>query len=71
MTWFWRYMNYLATWREHRNTIKELNMLTDKELADIGIARADIDRLVWLQEDKTMRGRGKDEEYLRTNTGDQ
>lgn len=61
MTWFWRWMNYLATWREHRRVIKELNALTDKELADIGIARADIDRLVWLGEDKTMRGRGTDE----------
>ncbi len=61
MTWFWRWMNYLATWREHRRVIKELNALTDKELADIGIARADIDRLVWLGEDKTMRGRGNDE----------
>lgn len=61
MTWFWRWMNFLATWREHRRVIKELNALTDKELADIGIARADIDRLVWLGEDKTMRGRGKDE----------
>ena len=61
MTWFWRWMNYVTTWREHRRVIKELNALTDKELADIGIARADIDRLVWLGEDKTMRGRGKDE----------
>jgi len=60
-------MNFLATWREHRNTIKELNRLSDKELADIGIARSDIDRLVWLQEDKTMRGRGNDE-HLRSNT---
>ena len=66
VTWFWRYLNYLATWREHRNTIKELNRLTDKELNDIGIARSDIDRLVWLEEDKTMRGRGN-EEHLRTN----
>jgi uncharacterized protein YjiS (DUF1127 family) len=54
-------MNYVVTWREHRRVIKELNALTDKELADIGIARADIDRLVWLGEDKSMRGRGKDE----------
>ena len=59
MSWFWRYMNYLATWREHRNTIKTLNRLTDKELRDIGINRSDIDRLVWLGEDKDMRGRGK------------
>ena len=53
-------MNYVATWREHRRVIKELNRLTDKELADIGIARADIDRLVWLGEDKSMRGRGQE-----------
>ena len=61
MTWFWRYVRFLATWREHRNAIKQLNALTDKELNDIGISRADIDRLVWLGEDKTMRGRGKDD----------
>jgi len=56
MTWFWRYMNYLATWRTHRDAIKQLNQLTDKELRDIGINRADIDRMVWLKEDKEKRG---------------
>ena len=59
MSWFWRYLNFLATWREHRRVIKELNSLTDKELNDIGLNRADIDRLVWLGEDKDARGRGK------------
>ena len=58
MTWFWRYVNYLATWRSHRDTIKQLNRLTNKELADIGLNRSDIDRMVWLEEDKTLRGRG-------------
>ena len=58
MTWFWRYMNYLATWRTHRIAIKQLNQMSDKQLADIGISRSDIDRMVWLDEDKTMRGRG-------------
>lgn len=57
MSWFSRYMNYLATWREHRRLVKELNGLTDKELADIGINRGDIDRLVWLEEDKKRRGK--------------
>ena len=57
--WIVRYINYLKTWRYHRETIKQLNRLTDKELRDIGITRADIDRLVWQKEDKTMRGRGK------------
>lgn len=59
MSIFKRYWNYMNTWREHRETIKQLNRLTDKELNDIGISRADIDRLVWLGEDKTMRGRGE------------
>jgi len=58
MSWFWRYVNYLATWREHREAIKHLNRMTDRELRDIGMTRGDIDRLVWLEEDKTMRGRG-------------
>ncbi len=58
MSWFWRYVNYLATWREHRKAIKLLNTLSDKQLKDIGVNRGDIDRMVWLEEDKTMRGRG-------------
>jgi len=57
VTWFWRYINYLATWREHRKVIKQLNRFTDRELKDIGITRGDIDRLVWLKEDKDERGR--------------
>ena len=57
MSLFKRYWNYMNTWREHRRIIKELNALTDRELSDIGINRADIDRLVWLEEDKTLRGR--------------
>ena len=56
MTWFWRYMNYLATWRSHRKAIKQLNLLTTRELNDIGISRADIDRMVWMEEDKQLRG---------------
>ena len=59
MTWFWRYMNYLATWREHRKAIKQLNQMSDRELIDLGINRADIDRLVWLEEDKQKRGKSE------------
>ena len=57
MTWYGRYVNFLATWREHRKAIKQLNQLTTRELNDIGLSRADIDRLVWLKEDKDNRGR--------------
>jgi len=49
-------MNYMATRTEHRRVIKELNRLTDAELKDMGINRCDIDRLVWLPEDKQERG---------------
>lgn len=59
MSIFKRYWNYMNTWQEHRRIIKELNALTDRELTDIGISRADINRLVWLEEDKTMRNRGE------------
>ena len=57
MNIFWRYINFLATWREHREAIKQLNRLTDRELRDIGLNRMDIDRLVWLKEDKDERGK--------------
>ena len=58
--WIWRLWLYIKTRRQHRETIKELNKLTDKELNDIGINRSDIDRLIWLDCDKTMRGRGRE-----------
>jgi uncharacterized protein YjiS (DUF1127 family) len=57
MNIFKRYYNYLKTWRKHREVIKELNRLTNRELSDIGINRGDIDRLVWLDKDKHERGK--------------
>jgi len=57
--YFWRISNYLTTRAEHRRTIKILNQMTDSELRDIGISRCDISRLIWLDEDKSMTGRGK------------
>jgi uncharacterized protein YjiS (DUF1127 family) len=61
MSLFWRYVNYLATWRNHREAVKQLNTLSDRQLSDIGINRADIDRIIWLEEDKTLRGRGNND----------
>lgn len=56
MNWITRFWNYLMTWRSHRTVIKELNKLTDRELADIGISRGQIDYLVWHPEDYEQRG---------------
>lgn len=51
-----RYFNYLSTRRYHRDTIKQLNRLSDRELKDIGLNRSDINRMVWLDEDIKQRG---------------
>lgn len=53
---FVRYYNYLKTWRKHRDTIKQLNRLSDSELRDIGITRQQIEQLIWLEEDKKQSG---------------
>ena len=42
------YKNKKAAWakdRAYRETVKELNQLSDKELRDIGITRGDIDSI--------------------------
>lgn len=57
--WVKRYFNYLVTWRKHRETVKALNMLSDKTLQDIGLTRYDIDHLIWQEEDKTLKGSKK------------
>jgi uncharacterized protein YjiS (DUF1127 family) len=57
--WLIRYLKYLATWRKHRQIIKELNTLTDRELRDIGINRSDINHLIWQEEDEAISGKGK------------
>ena len=54
---FVRFMRYCVLWSEHRHAIKVLNQLSDKELKDIGLNRSDIDRMVWLKEDKDNSGR--------------
>ena len=32
-------------WREYRRTVNELSLLSNRELADLGIARGDIRRI--------------------------
>jgi len=52
-----RFLRYSVMWSEHRTAIKILNTLTDRQLRDIGLARSDIDRMVWLESDKKERGK--------------
>ena len=55
----YRYWKYLMTWRRHRETIKHLNRLSNRELKDIGLTRGDINNLVWLKKD--IEEQGKDD----------
>jgi len=57
MNIFQRWLKYLTTRSLHRDTIKQLNRLNDRELKDIGLSRGDIDRMVWLDEDMQQRGK--------------
>jgi uncharacterized protein YjiS (DUF1127 family) len=34
-------------WRRYNASLRELNKLGDRELADLGISRGDIPRLAW------------------------
>ena len=54
---FVRFMRYSIMWSEHREAIKQLNRCSDRELKDIGLTRADIDRMVWMEQDKKERGK--------------
>ena len=40
---------WFREWRRYDQGLNELNGLSDRELADIGICRADIDRIAWEQ----------------------
>ena len=37
----------LRVWRKYNEGLRELNRLDDRELADIGITRCDIQRIAW------------------------
>ncbi|HWM48621.1 MAG TPA: DUF1127 domain-containing protein [Xanthobacteraceae bacterium] len=37
----------LRSWRRFNTSLRELNRLGDRELADIGISRSDIPRIAW------------------------
>jgi uncharacterized protein YjiS (DUF1127 family) len=46
-------LRWFREWRRYDEGLSELNRLTDRELADIGISRADIYRIAWDNAHKT------------------
>jgi uncharacterized protein YjiS (DUF1127 family) len=40
-------IRFLRTWRRYNQSLRELSRLGDRELADIGLARADIPTVAW------------------------
>ena len=46
MTTFKTIAEKLQAWRKYREAVRELSALTDRELADIGIRRGDIEYIV-------------------------
>ena len=59
MNWLIKWFEAVAVAQQRRADYWLLKNMSDKELKDIGINREDIDRMIWLEEDKTMRGRGE------------
>jgi uncharacterized protein YjiS (DUF1127 family) len=41
------FLGLLRSWRRYNASLRELNQLGDRELADIGISRSDIPRVAW------------------------
>ena len=41
------FLDLLRSWRRYNSSLRELNQLGDRELADIGISRSDIPRVAW------------------------
>ena len=40
---------FIRSWKDYHNALRELSLLTDRELADVGISRSDIPRVAWEQ----------------------
>ena len=40
-------VRFVQSWKDYNSTLRELNHLSDRELADVGISRSDIPRIAW------------------------
>jgi uncharacterized protein YjiS (DUF1127 family) len=45
MSMFTSIVRFYQAWKRHEAARRELSQLTDRELADIGISRSDIERI--------------------------
>ena len=45
-------INFIRSWKRYNASLRELNSLGDRELADIGITRSDIPRIAWENADR-------------------
>jgi uncharacterized protein YjiS (DUF1127 family) len=46
-TMFLAIVRFVQSWKDYNSTLRELNLLSDRELADVGISRSDIPRVAW------------------------
>jgi uncharacterized protein YjiS (DUF1127 family) len=42
-------VRFIRSWKSYNSTLRELSLLSDRELADVGISRSDIPRVAWEQ----------------------
>ena len=49
-------LNFFAVWHSQRLAVRELSRLSDRELADVGIARSDIQSIVRRSTAETVSG---------------
>lgn len=66
-TYLMRFVRYVIDWRRTRAIIRELNMLSDKSLKDIGISRGEIDYLVYTLEQEQNTGTKKTKRKSKKN----
>lgn len=58
-SWVVRFIRYVIDWRKTRAVIRELNMLTDKQLKDIGITRGEITNLIYRLDEEEKQNNDK------------
>jgi uncharacterized protein YjiS (DUF1127 family) len=48
-TMFLAIVRFIQSWKSYNSALRELSLLSDRELADVGISRSDIPRVAWDQ----------------------